>query len=246
MGIAENVYAALDLAHPIGLNAGFIVTEDGVVVVDSGWTHASAPTILGSIDAVAPRGSVRYLIWTEHHSDHIVGGNAFRNRGAESIAHQGIHDFLSGDGKEYVPQQRETRNEVWGDRAPAGCDFGVTFFRDVEFALPNRTIETETTLRVGREEIRLIPTSGPLEDSLCAYPPRTGVLFTGDTVYSGYAPATRFGGPGLWRLWVASLERLRELKTQTIIPEHGAPCGVAELDRNLAFLRRFLNERTAS
>ncbi|RLF00225.1 MAG: MBL fold metallo-hydrolase, partial [Thermoprotei archaeon] len=31
--VAENVYAVLGLFHPLGVNAGFIVTSDGVVVV---------------------------------------------------------------------------------------------------------------------------------------------------------------------------------------------------------------------
>lgn len=248
MKIAENVYAVLDLAHPIGVNAGFVVTEEGVVVVDSGWTHASALTILGYIDAVAPHGDVRYLIWTEHHADHIFGGHPFKERGAEVIAHRLVSEFLQDEGRSYVSQQRGARNDVWRNSTivPEGCDFGATFFRDVELVLPDRTIDEETMLRVGREEIRLIPTPGHLRDSICVYLPRAKVLFAGDTVYSGYPPTTRFGDQELWRLWVSSLERLCELEIRTIIPGHGAPCGRDELERNAGFLRKLLDYKAAS
>jgi len=30
MKLADNVYAVLNLAHPIGVNAGFVVTDAGV------------------------------------------------------------------------------------------------------------------------------------------------------------------------------------------------------------------------
>ena len=36
MRLADNVYTVLDLAHPIGVNAGFVVTEEGIVVIDTG------------------------------------------------------------------------------------------------------------------------------------------------------------------------------------------------------------------
>lgn len=45
MRIAENVYAVMDLYHPIGVNAGFIVTKNHIVYVDSGHTIPSAQTI---------------------------------------------------------------------------------------------------------------------------------------------------------------------------------------------------------
>ena len=73
MRVAQNVYAVLDMFHPIGVNAGFIVTKKHIVYVDAGWTIPSAQTILGYSFAVAPNNKPKYLVFTDHHIDHIAG-----------------------------------------------------------------------------------------------------------------------------------------------------------------------------
>ena len=48
MRVAQNVYAVMDMFHPIlGVNTGFIVTRKHIVYVDAGWTIPSVLTILG-------------------------------------------------------------------------------------------------------------------------------------------------------------------------------------------------------
>ncbi|MCL0093066.1 MBL fold metallo-hydrolase [Dehalococcoidia bacterium] len=223
MRLADNVYALLDLAHPIGVNAGFVVTDEGVVIIDTGWTHSSALTILGSIEAAAPGKPIKWVILTEHHSDHIFGASVFKARGAQIIAHRLAKEFLESKGKDYVEQMIKLFNKHW-QTMPQGYDFGRTFFQKVELVLPDRTIDETTDLHVGGEELRLIPTSGHLLDCISVYLPRTKILFAGDTIYSGYSPTTRFGDASQWREWIKSLEGLKELEIDVIVPGHGPLC----------------------
>ena len=53
-------------------NAGFVVTDDGVVVVDALGSPTLAQELLAEIKRVTPQ-SVRYLIVTHYHADHIYG-----------------------------------------------------------------------------------------------------------------------------------------------------------------------------
>jgi len=242
MRLADNVYAILDLAHPIGVNAGFIITDEGVVVIDSGWTHSSALTILGYIEAAAPRLPIKYLILTEHHSDHIFGAHIFKAKGAQIIAHRLTKEFLVNEGKDYVEWMVKLENKRWGTM-PEGYDFGRTFFQKVELVLPDRTIDESTDLYIGGEELRLVPTPGHLLGCISVYLPRTKILFAGDTIYSGYSPTTRFGDEQLWREWIKSLEHLRKLEIEVIVPGHGPLCDRFEIEQNLKYLANLLEER---
>lgn len=232
MQLADNVYAVLDLAHPIGVNAGFVVTREGVVVIDSGLTHPSALTILGYIEAAAPGSQIKYLILTEHHSDHIFGAHVFKAGGAEIIAHKLAREYLESEGQGYV--------EARMFEMPGGFDFGRTFYRNVELVLPDRTIDGPADLSVGGELLRLIPTPGHLLDCISVYLPRSRILFAGDTVYSGYPPTTRFGDERLWSQWIVSLKRLKQLDIERIVPGHGPLCGKSEIDRNIEYLTGLL------
>ena len=94
MKICGNIYAVLGLHHPLGVNSGFVVTDEGVVVIDASWTYYSALTILGYIKAIAKDKPIKYLIWTEHHSDHIFGSIVFVREGAKVIAHKNAYEHL--------------------------------------------------------------------------------------------------------------------------------------------------------
>ena len=234
MRLAENVHAVLDLAHPIGVNAGFVVTEEGVVAIDSGLTYSSALTILGYIEAVAPSRPIKSLILTEHHSDHIFGACAFKSRGAEIIAHRLAREFFESQGRNYV--------EAMTEAMPQGRNFGRTFYHDVQLVLPDRTIEDTMDLCIGGEVLKLMPTPGHLPDCVSVYLPRKRLLFAGDTVYSGYPPTTRFGDEQLWREWLRSLKRLKQLEVEVIVPGHGPLCDKSEIDRNIEYITTLLED----
>lgn len=226
-------------APSLGVNAGFVATKEGVVVVDASWTVHSARTILGYVRAVAPGRPVRYLVWTEHHSDHIFGSIVFVREGAEVIAHRAAAEFLKEIGgiKGYAELMRKRVNERYAELVEKGYDIGAVVFDGVEDVWPDVLIEDEYAFELGGVEFRLIPTPGHTPSNLVVYLPQYRVLFAGDTVYSGYPPNTRFATPELIERWVESLEMLLELDVDVVVPGHGPLCGREEIERNLAELR---------
>ena len=236
--ICNHAYAVLGLHHPIGVNAGFIVSDEGIVVVDSGWTSYSALTMLGYIRAVAGNNQIKYLIWTEHHSDHIFGSSVFVREGARVIAHRNAYEFLKEIGgiKGYVEFMRRKINEEHEALVEKGYDVGSIMFEGVEDVWPSILVNNEYTLRLGELEIKIIPTPGHTPSNISVYLPRCRVLFTGDAVYSRYPPNTRFATPELIREWIRALDHLSTLDINIIIPGHGPPCGKDEIKRNKALL----------
>ncbi|MGA7180115.1 MAG: MBL fold metallo-hydrolase [Thiobacillaceae bacterium] len=75
-------------------NAGFVVTRDGVLVVDALGTPALARRMIASIRGVADK-PIRYLVITHAHPDHFYGASAFAAiPGLKVISHQGTEEYV--------------------------------------------------------------------------------------------------------------------------------------------------------
>ena len=74
-------------------NAGFIVTDQGVIVIDSLGTPRLGQRLINTIVCVTDK-PVKYLIVTHNHPDHAYGAAAFRKlEGITIIAHRGTVDY---------------------------------------------------------------------------------------------------------------------------------------------------------
>ncbi len=89
-------------------NAGFIVTGDGVVVIDALGTPFLGRRLIATIRSVTDE-PIRYLILTHNHPDHAYGASAFRDiEGIRIIGHGGMVDYLaSATLEESVAYRRE-------------------------------------------------------------------------------------------------------------------------------------------
>ena len=68
-------------------NSAFLVTEEGVLVVDSGQHPADGRALIGRIRSVTSK-PIKYVINTHFHGDHVLGNPAFHAGGATIIAHR--------------------------------------------------------------------------------------------------------------------------------------------------------------
>lgn len=70
----------------------FMITDDGVVVMDSfdkDFAEASLEAIRGITDQ-----PIRYLIYSHNHYDHISGGEVFKSEGATILSHAATANWL--------------------------------------------------------------------------------------------------------------------------------------------------------
>ena len=83
--VTPNVFTDITIR---GCNPSYVVTSDGVVVVDT----AQLPTrAVAMREEAESHGPIRYVINTEHHVDHIFGNYFFKGAGTV-IHHQGVAD----------------------------------------------------------------------------------------------------------------------------------------------------------
>ncbi len=189
-------------------NAGFVVTDDGVVVVDALGSPPLATELLAQIRRVTAQ-PVRYVIVTHYHADHIYGLQVFKAAGATILAYDSGREYLNSD----TAQQRLQASRQ--DLAPWVDD-------KTHLVSADRWLEDEETrLRVGSYEF-IIRHVGPAHtpEDVVVYVPKLGVLFSGDLVFRGRIP---FVGQADSRLWIASLGRLIDYHPRLVLPGHGPP-----------------------
>jgi glyoxylase-like metal-dependent hydrolase (beta-lactamase superfamily II) len=89
-------------------NAGFVVTDEGVVVIDSLGTPKLGKRLIATIASVTSK-PIKYLIVTHNHPDHAYGAAAFRAiEGITIIAHRGTIDYNNSATLQQSVEYRES------------------------------------------------------------------------------------------------------------------------------------------
>ncbi len=216
-------------------NAGFVVTDDGVVVVDALGSPALATELIAEVRRVTPQ-PIRFVIVTHYHADHIYGLQAFKALGASIVAHASGREYLQSDAAQRRLQASRQELAPWVDA-------------QTQLIAADRWLSAEeTTLRVGSFDfvLRHVGPAHTAED-LAVFVPQRGVLFAGDLVFRGRIP---FVGEADSRQWIESLQSLIDLKPTTIVPGHGsvsdAPLADLLLTRDyLVYLRKTMAQAAA-
>ena len=192
-------------------NAGFVVTGDGVVVIDALASPAQGEQLVRAVRSVT-REPIRWLVLTHHHPDHHFGAVALRRAGARVIAHPDVSTGVD-------EQSREAAESAWtlvvGKQQMAGFAYAD---------MPDRAVVTADTLRLGAKTIVMShPWRGPggahTAGDLIVWLPVERVLFAGDLlIEDGVTMVVDGSAKGL----VAALDSLAALAPRIVVPGHGA------------------------
>jgi glyoxylase-like metal-dependent hydrolase (beta-lactamase superfamily II) len=216
-------------------NAGFVVTPDGVVVIDSLGSPSLAEAMLKQIRKVTA-APIRYAIVTHYHADHYYGLQVFKDAGAEIWAHEGARGVL---GTEAASLRFEQRKEIL---APWISDALQRFHE------PDRWLAGDRDFSLGgvRFQLRHVGPAHSSED-VALFVVDDQVLYAGDIVFKGRVP---FVGDADSLAWLAALDRLIEFRPRVLVPGHGAasdtPMDDLALTRDyLDYLRREMGKAVA-
>ncbi len=199
--VAPNVYVFAGQAGDA--NAGVVIGDQGVVVIDSSPTPETARALKAEIKRLTPK-PILYVVFTHAHGDHTLSVHELApTKGI--IAHVYTKDFLAERGAEHLKVYRERM----GQAATQGA----------KVTLPTITFPDMYNIPLGKEHILLFYQGrGHTRGDIVAYLPKAHVLFTGDLAYAGRLP---WMGDGYAKEWQETLDRLAVLDVTTIVPGHG-------------------------
>ena len=226
--LAPNIYAYIQAkATWYWSNAGFIVGNDYVVVVDSLATVGLTQRVKDEIRKITDK-PIRYLINTHHHGDHTWGNHVFA--GASIIS----HDYCRHEAIETGIMDPNLLNTI----------FSEFDFRGIAVTPADITFDKQLTLHMNGREIRLLHFGpGHTAGDIIVYLPEEGVIFAGDFIFLYSTP---LGMEGSFAGWLRNLDAMANLGAQVYVPGHGPVCRVEGLNLcrdYLVFVRREAKKR---
>ena len=201
--LADGVFARL---HEGLTNAGIIVGDDGVLVIDSLRVPSFARDLIADVKRLTPK-PIRWVVDTHSHWDHAWGNEEFPD--ATIIGHDNARaEMLDVDLVEWWRERAATSGMPWSDEA-----------KTVQVTPPSLTFDESMRLFLGNRELHLrwfgrAHTSGDIFVHL----PEENLLFTGDVAQDGGVP---FIQDGYVRDWVGTDGHLLELEPERFVSGHG-------------------------
>jgi glyoxylase-like metal-dependent hydrolase (beta-lactamase superfamily II) len=203
--------------------SGFVVTPEGVLVVDTSNSPMNARDLLYEIRRRSQL-PVRYVINTSSAPDHMLGNEVFTDEQATLISSKAAR-----------AEMEEYRQDLYARmRAEGGWRLQARM-RGFHVTPSTQTFEEKMTLSFGGLEIRIdTPMRGenPTDDAV-VYLPAAKVLFLGELYDNQYFP--RVGSRNVYR-WIEVLRQLEGWDVDIYVPGHGAPGS----KKDLADFRKFL------
>lgn len=182
------------------VNTAFIVTNAGVVVIDTGPSLRYGDALHDAIREITDQ-PVTLVMLTHHHPDHVFGSQAFPEQALAALPE--TRAMLEASGDDFA----ENMYRMVGD-----------WMRGTEVRLPNRELQPGP-LTVGNHDFQLYRFTGHTGADLVVFDKTTGTLFASDMVFFNRALTTP-QSPGL-DVWKEELAVLSEIEFERLVPGHG-------------------------
>src|ERR1043166_5015571 len=109
--LGHGIYGAIDNSKgEAGANAGFVIGDEAVVVVDTFENASAAQALLGEIRMLT-KLPIKFVVNTHYHLDHVAGNAVFAKEGAAIVAHHNVPAWIHTEnlkffGKDIKPEQK--------------------------------------------------------------------------------------------------------------------------------------------
>lgn len=213
-------------------NAGFVVTDEGVVVIDALGSPSLGVELLKRIREITDK-PIKKVVITHYHADHIYGTQVFKELGAEVIGPDGAFKYINSDA---APARLAERRE----------SLKPYVNEDTYIVEPDVVVEDKMEFELGGLHfvVNVVGAAHSSGDEML-YVKEDGVMFSGDIIFGGRVP---FIGGGSTLKWANTLAEMETgLKLNLLVPGHGPasdnPAQAIKLTKSyLLYMRQVMGE----
>lgn len=210
------------------LNTGYLETEAGTVVIDTGPSRRYGEQMRAAIREQTGGKPIAQVFITHAHPDHFLGNQAFADLPIAALPAT----------RQYIQSAGESLSANLY-RLVGGWMEGTESMAPTQEAKAGE-------VKIGGRRLRLIALSGHTDADLVVYDVQTRTLFAGDLVFFQRAATTPNADIAHW---LAALDVLATLDFQTLVPGHGpvvqGAAAITQTRAYLVWLRKTLGDAAA-
>lgn len=213
------------------VNVYLVRLHDGWMLMDTGLatSHSYAELTAQLAHIGVPLQSIRQILLTHTHPDHV--GQAKR-----LLAETGAQLFMSADERDQLHRAAASSDQPeWLDNTLHRAGVPPVLIETIENSfvkmrpqfqplVPDRILNDSEVMEtaIGPLELHLTPGHSP--GHMCLYNRDQRILFSGDHILQSITPNIGWlPGRDALAEFFASLERVRPIEAETILPGHGKP-----------------------
>ncbi|HUR41453.1 MAG TPA: alkyl sulfatase dimerization domain-containing protein [Verrucomicrobiae bacterium] len=221
-------------------NSILIEGDDGFIVVDTMETVEEARKLNAEFRRIVGGKPLRAIIYTHNHPDHTFGAAGFVQPGENPAiyAHEKVNDALDALITEFraVIFRRSLRMYGWWLTGDALGNVGIGPYLSVKegdtlsILRPTRTFKDSLEDTVAGVRFTLQHAPGETDDTIYVWLPDKKALLPGDNFYKAFPNlytirGTPYRNP---RKWADSLDRIRAIRPEFLVPSHSRPLSGAD------------------
>jgi glyoxylase-like metal-dependent hydrolase (beta-lactamase superfamily II) len=253
-------YATASGTMTVGSNSPVIITDTEAIIIDSEITPAAARALVADIKAITDK-PVRYVIDSHYHYDHAHGNQIFGPE-VQVIGHENTRKRMLGNVLEQytyltsvepvparvealrkrIADEKDPQQKAALERQVANSLSYLEQVKETKVTPPNLTLDRKMTLFRGGREIQILFLGrGHTDTDVVVYLPKERIVCTGDLMES----VISYMGDAYADEWVATLDRLRAIDFDTVMPGHGVVFkGKSKIEAFQRYLREAQKQAT--
>ena len=228
--VTEGIYVAVGFALA---NAIMIEGDGSNVIIDTTGTVETAQEVKDLFDSINSN-PVEAIIYTHNHADHTYGATVFAEDSTEIYAHESTGKYLSRVIGILRPIISSRSSRMFGNVLPReevennGIGPFLEIGRDGRkpgLLYPTKTFSDKLAFTAAGIKIELYHAPGETNDQLFVWLPEKRALFPGDNFYKTFPNLYTIRGTPYRDLvgWVNSIDMMRYLEPEYLVPSHTRP-----------------------
>ncbi|CAF1296022.1 unnamed protein product [Adineta ricciae] len=240
-------------------NSILIEGNDGNIIVDTLESRESAEDVKKDFDKISSKPVVA-IIYTHNHSDHVFGAEVFANETTKVYSHAKTLEILDKTMNLVQPitfQRAARQFGVYLNKETGHINSGIGSLLNYNqtnrraYLPPTDTFSGRSLeLDVAGRKLILYHAPGETDDQIVVHMPNENVLLAADNIYKAFPNIYAIRGTTTRDpiQWIASLDLMRNLRAEYLIPSHTKPMvGKDEIYQTITVYRdavQFVHDQT--